>query len=63
MALQLPVELLRPAGLLGLRPCHHQHTLHKHPLPGLSHYDWLYTRALVNIDKSPQNQRPLVRLG
>ena len=35
--LQATAELFRPAGLLGLRPCHHHHTLFQYPPPSLPH--------------------------
>ena len=60
---QPPAELLRPAGLLGLRPHHRQHTIFEHPLPGLTHSYWPYTRSFVEADELPQHQIPIGRSG
>ena len=61
--LQTPTELLLPAGLLDLRPCHRQHTLQKHLETGISHSDCPYTRVLVKADEAPWHQRPVVHPG
>ena len=56
---QPPTELLRPAGPLGLLPHHCQHTILQHLLPGLTHSNWSYTRAIVEADEATQHQRPV----
>ena len=50
--LQATTEQFRTAGLLGLRPCHHQHTLLQNPTPSIPHAYCTDPRSLVEVNEA-----------